>query len=68
MAALFIGVTMAFPMGLAGLWESHVVPWWKRLRAGKAPPAPAVAPGAAIPVASAPDTSPLPGGISGQQA
>jgi len=32
MAALFIGVTMAFPMGLAGLWESHVMPWWQRLR------------------------------------
>ncbi len=29
MAALFIGVTMAFPMGLAGLWESKVVPWWR---------------------------------------
>ena len=32
MAALFIGVTMAFPMGLAGLWESHVVPWWTKRR------------------------------------
>ena len=32
MAALFIGVTMAFPMGLAGLWESHIVPWWKQRR------------------------------------
>lgn len=32
MAALFIGVTMAFPMGLAGLWESHVAPWWKNRR------------------------------------
>ena len=30
MAALFIGVTMAFPMGLAGLWDSHVLPWWRR--------------------------------------
>ena len=30
MAALFIGVTMAFPMGLAGVWEDYVVPWWKR--------------------------------------
>jgi urea transport system permease protein len=30
MAALFIGVTLAFPMGLAGLWESHVRPWWQR--------------------------------------
>ncbi len=36
MAALFIGVTMAFPMGLAGLWESHVMPWWnKRQSKGK---------------------------------
>lgn len=49
MAALFIGVTMAFPMGLAGIWESRVVPWWKgrqaALRAAAAarpqPPAPA---------------------------
>jgi len=30
MAALFIGVTMAFPLGLAGLFESHVKPWWGR--------------------------------------
>jgi urea transport system permease protein len=34
MAALFIGVTMAFPLGLAGLWESHVKPWWLK-RQGK---------------------------------
>ena len=32
MAGLFIGVTMAFPMGLAGLWESNIVPWWKGRR------------------------------------
>ncbi|WP_394790558.1 urea ABC transporter permease subunit UrtC [Rhodoferax sp.] len=32
MAGLFIGVTMAFPMGLAGLWESHIAPWWKGRR------------------------------------
>ena len=37
MAALFIGVTMAFPMGLAGVWEEHVKPWWqKRRQASKA--------------------------------
>lgn len=30
MAALFIGVTMAFPMGLAGLWEDKLKPWWKQ--------------------------------------
>jgi urea transport system permease protein len=36
MAGLFIGVTMAFPMGLAGLWESHIVPWWNKKRGAKA--------------------------------
>lgn len=30
MAALFIGVTMAFPNGLAGLVDSHLKPWWKK--------------------------------------
>ncbi|WP_028605568.1 urea ABC transporter permease subunit UrtC [Ottowia thiooxydans] len=32
-AALFIGVTMAFPMGLAGVWADKIVPWWKSRRA-----------------------------------
>ena len=36
MAALFIGVTMAFPMGLAGVWEEHVKPRWARWRARNA--------------------------------
>jgi urea transport system permease protein len=31
-AALFIGVVMAFPNGLAGLYESHVKPWLLRRR------------------------------------
>jgi len=33
MAALFIGVTMAFPEGLAGVWSQKVVPWWQRRQA-----------------------------------
>ncbi|MDB5815625.1 MAG: urea transporter permease subunit UrtC [Rhodocyclales bacterium] len=33
MAALFIGVVMAFPDGLAGLWESHIKGWLARGRA-----------------------------------
>lgn len=32
MAALFISVVMAFPNGLAGLYESHVKPWLVRRR------------------------------------
>jgi urea transport system permease protein len=36
MAALFIGVTMAFPDGLAGLVEKKLKPWWrKRIAARK---------------------------------
>jgi urea transport system permease protein len=45
MAALFIGVTMAFPNGLAGLVDSHFKPWWQRRRTrvkAVPPPAPAV--------------------------
>ncbi|MEC5398105.1 urea ABC transporter permease subunit UrtC [Uliginosibacterium sp. H1] len=30
MAALFIGVVLAFPNGLAGLYESHIKPWIAR--------------------------------------
>ncbi|EPD43023.1 MULTISPECIES: urea ABC transporter permease subunit UrtC [Delftia] len=51
MAGLFIGVTMAFPMGLAGLWESRIVPWWNSRRKGAAP---AAAPGAQAAPAQAP--------------
>ena len=35
MAALFIGVTMAFPDGLAGLWTQKVQPWWQRRQAAR---------------------------------
>jgi urea transport system permease protein len=71
MAALFIGVTMAFPMGLAGLWEDTIKPWWASRRqalrdaAAKPPPAAVSAPS---PVA-APQTEPaLPDGVGSQRA
>ncbi len=68
MAALFIGVTMAFPMGLAGLWESHVMPWWKKRGAAMAPPnAPLATTTAGVPPAANGKTA-LPSGVSGQQA
>jgi urea transport system permease protein len=72
MAALFIGVTMAFPMGLAGLWESQVTPRWNKWRASKATvvetnaDAPTAKPARAE--AAAPtDGQSLPNGIRGQQ-
>ena len=71
MAALFIGVTMAFPMGLAGVWEEKLVPLWKKWRAPKAVvPAPAKPARTEIASGSFPvkDTPLPPAGVSGQQA
>ena len=41
MAALFIGVVLAFPNGLAGLYEDRIKPWFLRWRAARAAVAPA---------------------------
>ncbi|WP_447775814.1 urea ABC transporter permease subunit UrtC [Variovorax boronicumulans] len=71
MAALFIGVTMAFPMGLAGLWEDTIKPWWASRRqalrdaAVKPPPAAVSAPS---PVAAPQPEPALPEGIGRQRA
>ncbi|MGJ7492153.1 urea ABC transporter permease subunit UrtC [Variovorax sp. ZT4R33] len=73
MAALFIGVTMAFPMGLAGLWESHIAPWWKNrrqaLRDASAKPPTSSAPLPPRIVDPAPGTGrgDLPDGVSSQR-
>ncbi len=76
MAALFIGVTMAFPMGLAGLWESQVKPWWQRRQARAARPVAGTSTAVAGPAAGAPASAPvsaatppaLPPGTAAQQA
>ena len=72
MAALFIGVTMAFPMGLAGLWEDKVVPWWKaRQAARKAPATPMAKPMATttpVTAAAASKAAELPAAGVGQSA
>jgi len=73
MAALFIGVTMAFPDGLAGVWETKVKPWWKRKQAERLAIRRAVAADAAsdAPVTQTGGlsrTPPLTGSVSGQSA
>ncbi len=73
MAALFIGVTMAFPDGLAGLWDKKVKPWWQRKQAERLAIRKAVAADAAsdAPVTqtgSPGRTPPLGGSVSGQSA
>ncbi|MCU4118714.1 urea ABC transporter permease subunit UrtC [Variovorax sp. N23] len=74
MAGLFIGVTMAFPMGLAGLWESHIAPWWKNRRqalrdASVKTPSTGTPqqPPRIVDPAPGPDLGELPDGVSGQR-
>ncbi len=73
MAALFIGTTMAFPMGLAGLWDSHIKGWWthrkadRKLNAEKLAAAHAAYPDAPKPKATGGDSH-LPDGVSSQRA
>ena len=63
MAALFIGVVLAFPNGLAGVYEAHVKPWFmRRFRRGVAKQAPP--PTSAAPRAVAVATDPLPPGLA----
>jgi urea transport system permease protein len=67
MAGLFIGVTMAFPMGLAGLWESHIVPWWKDRRQALRDASKSPAPRVAEPPAADAHRVDLPDGVSSQR-
>ena len=69
MSALFIGVTMAFPDGLAGLVEQKLKPWWARRQADRAAQAERIqAAHAAYPHVLPSGKDGLPPGISGQQA
>lgn len=54
MAALFIGVTMAFPEGLAGVWTQKVLPWWQRNQAQRRAVREALARDAATPADTVP--------------
>ncbi len=67
MAAMFLGVVLAFPQGLAGLYVEKVKPWvLKRLQRGKS--VVAAAPPPVPPKRNEPPSTPsLPAGVSGQQ-
>jgi urea transport system permease protein len=69
MAGLFIGVTMAFPMGLAGVWEEKIRPWWKSRRQAlrEAAVKPPVTPAPMVPAAT-PSEPTLPEGVGSQRA
>ncbi|KLN58472.1 leucine/isoleucine/valine transporter permease subunit [Variovorax paradoxus] len=74
MAGLFIGVTMAFPMGLAGLWDEKIRPWWKERRkalreAAVQPPASTATPPVPASPSALPSPEPqLPEGVGSQRA
>ena len=74
MAAMFIGVVLAFPDGLAGVYQQRVRPWLLRsfkAKARVAPSAPtstATSPGSPPPATAAAEPRPmLPDGMSRQQ-
>ena len=64
MSALFIGVVLAFPDGLAGVYESRVKPWLARRRSPRPPAAPATRPSGV----KAPPDEEIAATISGQRA
>jgi urea transport system permease protein len=70
MAGMFIGVVLAFPDGLAGVYHKRIKPWLKRLRSPKAQVAP-IETAAQTPLVNAPSASKpslnLPINLSGQQ-
>jgi len=74
MAGLFIGVTMAFPMGLAGLWDEKIRPWWKERRkalreAAMKPPVSTPMPPTPVSLSSPSSPAPqLPEGVGSQSA
>jgi urea transport system permease protein len=60
MAALFIGVVLAFPNGIAGLYESYVKPWLLKSKAPRDTGAPTAEVAKEAPVAPAPRTAAAP--------
>ena len=66
MAAMFLGVVLAFPQGLAGLYVEKIKPWVMTRLLRK--PAVVAAPPPPVPTKrSDPPTPSLPAGVSGQQ-
>jgi urea transport system permease protein len=70
MSGLFIGVTMAFPDGLAGLVEQKLKPWWARRQADRKVQAERIKAAHAVypEVLPTSQSGGMPPGMSGQQA
>jgi urea transport system permease protein len=67
MAAMFLGVVLAFPDGLAGVYNNRIKPWWRAHMAAKSKVKPGHAAPAPAPVAPARAVDSAPTGLRGQQ-
>jgi len=67
MAGMFLGVVLAFPDGLAGVYTQRVKPWLAKRFTRRAKVAPPAAPPMAPPPAVTPESPTLPAGLSSQQ-
>ncbi|AYQ26757.1 MULTISPECIES: urea ABC transporter permease subunit UrtC [unclassified Polaromonas] len=69
MAGMFLGVVLAFPDGLAGVYTQRVKPWLAKrfARTQRETVEPPAAPPMAPPPVAAPETPTLPAGLSGQR-
>ncbi|MBU0587713.1 MAG: urea ABC transporter permease subunit UrtC [Gammaproteobacteria bacterium] len=65
MAAMFLGVVLAFPDGLAGVYNNRIKPWVTRRLASRRKPEVANPPSSHSP--DKPDTPDMPAGLSSQQ-
>ena len=59
MAAMFLGVVLAFPDGLAGVYNKRIKPWVSKRWAARR--------NVAVPVAASTETTAMPAGMSSQQ-
>jgi urea transport system permease protein len=64
MAGMFLGVVLAFPDGLAGVYNNRIKPWWRKRMAERSK----VKPVASVPAPTAPAKAldPVPTGMRGQ--
>jgi urea transport system permease protein len=67
MAGMFLGVVLAFPDGLAGVYTQRVKPWLAKRFARREKVSPPAAPPMAPPPAAAHATPALPAGLTSQQ-
>ncbi|CAN7622710.1 urea ABC transporter permease subunit UrtC [Polaromonas sp. LjRoot131] len=67
MAGMFLGVVLAFPDGLAGVYTQRVKPWLARRFSRREKVAPPAAPPMAPPAVTTHATPTLPAGLTGQQ-